>query len=78
MVFQRPCGTLAVSLVPHGVVARHPDEFLCELHASDPEAVEAAVDIARRNLRITTPEKGEFIDILERQRLFGFAARLRE
>ena len=66
------------SLTAHGIVARDPDDFLCELHASDPEAVEAAVDAARHNLRLTTPEMGEFIDILERQRLVTFASCLRK
>jgi hypothetical protein len=65
------------SLAAHGIVARDPDDFLCELHASDPEAVEAAVDAARRNLRITAPEMEAFVDSLERQRLVAFAARLR-
>ena len=66
------------SLATHGVVARDPDDFLCELHASDPEAVEAAVDAARRNLTLTTPEMGAFVDVLERQRLAAFVARLRQ
>jgi PIN domain len=66
------------NLAPHGVVARAPDDFLCELHTTDPEAVEAVVDAARHNLRITTPQMGEFIDILERQRLVSFAACLRK
>ena len=66
------------SLAAHGVVARDPDDFLCELHASDPEAVEAAVDAARNNLRITAPEMDEFINILERQRLVTFASCLRK
>jgi len=43
------------ALVVHGVVPRHPDDFLCELHASNPETVEAGVDTARQNLRITAP-----------------------
>jgi hypothetical protein len=65
------------ALVVHGVIPRHPDDFLCELHASDPEAVEAGVDAARQNLTITTPEMGAYIDALEQQRLVAFAARLR-
>jgi hypothetical protein len=64
-------------LAVHGVVPRHPDDFLCELHASDPEAVDAAVDAARQNLRITTPEMDVYIDTLEQQGLVAFAARLR-
>jgi hypothetical protein len=65
------------ALLVHGVVPRHPDDFLCELHASDPEAVEAGVDTARQNLRITNPEMGAYIDALEQQRLVAFATRLR-
>jgi hypothetical protein len=64
-------------LVVHGVVPRHPDNFLCELHANDPEAIEAAVDVARQNLRTTNPEMGAYINMLEQQRLVAFAARLR-
>lgn len=52
------------ALALHGIVSRHPDDFLCELHASDPEAVVAHVDAARQNLRITTPEMGPYIDTL--------------
>lgn len=64
-------------LVVHGVVPRHPDDFLCELHANDPEAVEAGVEVARQNLRITDPDMGVYIDTLEQQHLVAFAARLR-
>jgi hypothetical protein len=53
---------------------RHPGDFLCELHAADPEAVEAAVNLARENLTVTTPTMGEFMEALERQRLVRFAA----
>jgi len=65
------------ALVGHRVVPRHPDDFLCELHASDPEAVVAGVEAARQNLQITSPEMGAYIDALEQQRLVAFAARLR-
>ena len=61
------------TLATHAVAARHPDDFLRELHANDPEAVEAAVEVARNNLRVTTPEIGDFIDALERQRLLAVA-----
>ena len=64
-------------LAPFGVAARDPDGFLCELHADNPEAVEAAVDASRLNLRLTAPDMDEFIEILGRQRLTAFAARLR-
>ena len=65
------------SLAPYGVVACNPDDFLCALHVNDPEAVEAAVDAARVNLSFTAPDMDEFIEILGRQRLTAFAARLR-
>lgn len=61
----------------HGVVPHHPDDFLCELHANDPEAVGAGVEVARQNVRITTPDMDSCIDTLEQQRLVAFAARLR-
>jgi len=60
-----------------GLVARHPDAFLCNLHAADPEAVAAAVEAARMNLSRTAPPASAFVDALERQRLVDFAARLR-
>lgn len=62
----------------HGVVPRHPDGFLCDLHANDPELVNAAVEAARQNLSITVPEMGAYIGSLERQQLVTFAARLRQ
>ena len=37
-----------------------------------------ATESARRNLMITTPEIGAFIDALDHQRLAAFAARLRQ
>jgi len=65
------------SLAPFGIVARNPDEFLCELYLADAEAIEAVVDAARRNLSKTEPSKAEFIDALERQMLVKFAWLLR-
>lgn len=63
-------------LVPHGVAARHPDDFPCDLHAGNPEAVEAAVDAARENLTVTAPTMDEFMETLGRQRLVNFVARV--
>lgn len=65
------------SLAPFGIVARNPDDFLCELHMADVEAIEAAVDAARRNLSKTEPSKAEFVDTLESQALVRFASLLR-
>jgi hypothetical protein len=67
----------AEALAPFGLVARDPDEFLCELHGADPEAIVAVVDAARLNLSRTAPSATAFIEAIERQRLFEFAAGLR-
>ena len=64
-------------LAPYGIVAQHPDAFLCALHASDPDAIVDVIDAARLNLSRTAPSAGEFVGVLERQRLVNFAARLR-
>jgi predicted nucleic acid-binding protein len=61
-------------LASHRIVARHPDSFLCELHSSDPGAVEAAVDAARLNLTVTAPAVETFVAVLKRQGLISFAA----
>ena len=68
-----PTDTLAAV----ALIARDPDVFLCDLHATDPEAVLAVIDAARMNLSRTAPSAVAFIDALERQRLVRFAARLR-
>jgi len=65
------------SLKPYGVVARHPDDFLCELYVADEELINAVVDAARRNLSKSEPSETEFVDALERQKLVKFAALLR-
>jgi hypothetical protein len=57
--------------LPHAV-----QDFLCELHAADPEAVAAAVNLARENLTVTAPTMGDFLEALERQRLVRFATRI--
>ena len=61
----------------HGVTARHPDDFFCELHERDPEAIEAAVEMARENLTVTAPTMDEFLAALKRQRLVNFADHMR-
>ena len=65
-------------LKPFGLTAQDPDSFLCDLLAADPEPVVAVVDAARLNLSRTAPPTDAFIDALARQRLVGFAARLRQ
>jgi len=67
----------AEALAPFGLIARDPDGFLCDLYDADPEAIVAMVDAARLNLSRTAPSEIAFIDTIERQRLLGFAARLR-
>jgi hypothetical protein len=66
------------SLGPFGLTAQHPDAFLCDLLAADPETVFAVVDAARLNLSRTAPPSDAFIEALARQRLVSFAARLRQ
>jgi hypothetical protein len=65
------------ALAPFGLVARHPDPFLRQLHEADCETIVAAVDAARRNLSQTAPDEAAFINIIERQGLPDLAARLR-
>lgn len=65
------------ALAPFGLVARDPDAFLCELYEADPEAILAVVEAARLNLSQTVPSQGTFIEVLNRQQLPKFAARLR-
>lgn len=64
-------------LAPLGLVALDPDEYLCQLHGVDPEAIAAVIEAARVNLSRTAPDPTAFLDALERQRLPAFAARLR-
>lgn len=65
-------------LAPHGMIARHPDDFLCSLYDADPEAIMAVVQKARQNLRLTVPSWTEFVETLARQRLVGLAGLLVE
>ena len=67
----------AWALAPFGIVCRDPDGFLCELYDLDPEAVLATADAARLNLSRTAPDQEAFLEAIARQRLTGFAERLR-
>lgn len=67
----------SAALVPHGIAARHPDEFLCTLHADDRAAVAAVVQAARQNLSRSAPSLQAYLDTLENQGLPGLAARLK-
>jgi hypothetical protein len=68
-----PAGRLA----PFGIVARHPDDLLCELHDADPEAVRASAEAAHANLSRSAPSFGAFLDALAHQGLPAFAGKLR-
>jgi hypothetical protein len=67
----------AQALAPFGIACREPDGFLCELYESDPEVVLAVADAARLNLSRTEPDQFAFLEAVVRQRLPGFAERLR-
>lgn len=45
----------ASALAPHGVVAVHPDEFLCGLHNADPDLLQASAEAAQANLSRSAP-----------------------
>ena len=64
-------------LSPHGVVALHPDGFLCELYDADPELLQSSTEMAHAHLTRSTPSFGDYLDGLERQGLPQFTNRLR-
>ena len=45
----------ALALAPYGVVASHPDDFLCGLHNADPDLLRASTEAAQANLSRSTP-----------------------
>ena len=59
----------ASALAPHGVVAVHPDVFLCGLHDADPELLQASTAAAYANLSRSTPSLAAYLDVLDRQGL---------
>jgi predicted nucleic acid-binding protein len=67
----------ASATAPQGVVAVHPDAFLCELHDADPELVRASMEAAHANLSRSTPSFADYLDALERQGLPQLTSRLR-
>lgn len=67
----------ALALAPHGVVALHPDGFLCGLHDTDPELLRASAEAAHMNLSRSTPLFWDYLDGLERQGLPQLTRRLR-
>ena len=67
----------ALTLAPHGVVASHPDDFLCGLHDVDPDLLRASTEAAQANLSRSTPSLAAYLDVLDRQGLPQFTHRLR-
>lgn len=66
-----------LTLAPHGVVASHPDDFLCGLHNADPDLLRASTEAAQANLSRSTPSLAVYFDVLNRQGLPQFTHRLR-
>ncbi len=67
----------ASALAPYGVVAVHPDEFLCGLHDADPDLLRASTAAAHANLSRSAPSLAAYLDVLERQGLPQLTRRLR-
>lgn len=67
----------ASALAPHGIVAVHPDEFLCRLHDADPELLRASIEAAHANLSRSAPSLAAYLDVLDRQGLPQLTRRLR-
>ncbi len=67
----------ASALAPHGVMAVHPDNFLCGLHDADPELLRASTEAAHTNLSRSAPSLATYLDVLDRQGLPQLTRRLR-
>jgi predicted nucleic acid-binding protein len=67
----------ATELSRHGVVAVHPDGFLCGLYDADPELLRASTEMAHENLSRSAPTFADYVDALERQGLPLLTKRLR-
>lgn len=67
----------ASALTAHGVVAVHPDNFLCGLHDADPALFRASTEAAHANLSRSVPSFADYLDSLERQGLPQTTNRLR-
>lgn len=67
----------ASALAPHGIVAVHPDEFLCGLHDADPELLRASTEAAHANLSRSAPSLAVYLNVLDRQGLPQLTHRLR-
>ena len=64
------------SLHPHGVVAKHPDCFLCTLHDKHPELLRESAEAAYANLSRSAPSFADYLDALHHQGLPMLASRL--
>lgn len=67
----------ASALAPHGVVAVHPDGFLCGLYDADPELLRASIEAAHANLNRSAPTFLDYLDGLARQGVPQLMMRLR-
>ena len=67
----------AATLVPHGIVAQHPDVFVRALIEDDAEAVVAAVSDHRAALTNPPKTPDEYLGILERHHMAETIAALR-
>ncbi|WP_428393217.1 PIN domain-containing protein [Lichenicoccus sp.] len=67
----------ASALAPFGIVAVHPDAFMCKLFDGDPDLLRAAAGAAHANLSRSAPSFEAYLDVLANQGLPQFAERLR-
>jgi predicted nucleic acid-binding protein len=65
------------ALGPDGVIAVHPDRFLCGLYDADPELLRASTEMAHANLSRSAPSFADYLTALERQGLPQLVKRLR-
>jgi hypothetical protein len=65
------------ALAPFGLRAETPDALMIVVLRQAPDAVVASVGRALRNLRVSVPSAGVFLDSIERQGMVRFAAALR-
>jgi hypothetical protein len=65
------------ALTPHGIVAQHPDEFICDRWKEDPDRVCLAAQRQRANLKNPPKSVEEFLQTLEDQGLMQAVALLR-
>jgi hypothetical protein len=73
-----PEGLPGDGAVKHGLAAQSPDTFARDLYAADPMLVAASVRNARANLRKSKPSAAQYLQILGRRNLAGFAAEMRK